>query len=88
MKKLLFVLSVILNIVLIAAVVVAHRSVKRTTFRTIADATAAEVRLQEHILTELDSGDAERVGKMKDLLKQNIENGKQAAVRWQSASQW
>ncbi|MBT3193655.1 MAG: hypothetical protein HN341_14000 [Verrucomicrobia bacterium] len=73
MKKLPFVLSVVLNVVLIVAIVVLHRTSKEVTFRVIADAAAAEAQLQQYVVAELDSGDAVRIENVRQMLKRNIE---------------
>jgi len=86
MKKLPLVLSLVLNVVLIAALVVLHNVSKKTAFTAVADAAAAEVRLQENILSELASGEAARIEKIKETLKNNIENGKKVEADFRSVA--
>ena len=88
MKKATLVLSIALNIILIVLVVVGIRYSRRTAFQTVADATAAEVRLREHFLKELESGDSRRIEAVKEMMRRNIKNGKQAAATWGSAAKW
>lgn len=88
MKKAVLVLSVVLNIILIVLIVGGIRYSRRTAFRTVADATTAEVRLQEHFLEELESGDSQRIDAVKGMMRKNIENGKKAAASWGSAARW
>ena len=57
MKRLPLILSLVLNVVLIVALVGLHRACRRMGFQAVADAAAAEVRLQEHMLAELESGE-------------------------------
>jgi hypothetical protein len=86
MKKLPLVLSIVLNLVLIAALVGLHVVSKKTAFGAAAEAAAAEARLQEHILAELDSGDPARIEKVKVTLKRNIENGKKVEGGFRSVA--
>ena len=88
MKKVPFVISIVLNIALIATLLFVTRSSRRTAFRAVADATTAEVRLQEHILSELNSGDDTRIEKIKETLKRNISNGKKATADWKRSVNW
>ena len=88
MKKAMIVLSIVLNIVLIVLIVGGIRYSRRTVFRTVAEATTAEVRLQEHFLKELESGDLKRIEVVKDMMRKNIENGKRASASWESAVKW
>jgi hypothetical protein len=86
MKNAPLIISVVLNVVLIICLVALHSVSKQTAFQAVADAAAAEVRLQEHILAELESGDTTRLDKVKGTLKRNIENGKKAAADWRNAA--
>jgi len=88
MKKAMLVVSVALNIILIVLIVGGIRYSRRTAFRTVADVTIAEVRLQEHFLKELESGDSQRIDAVKEIIRRNIENGKKVAADWTSASKW
>ena len=76
MKRLPLILSVVLNVVLIVALVGLPWACRRMGFQAVADAAAAEVRLQEHILAELESGEQARIDKVKEMLRQGIDNGK------------
>ena len=75
MTRLPLILSVVLNVVLIVALVGLHRACRRMGFQAVADAAAAEVRLQEHILAELESGEQARIDKVKEMLRRGIQNG-------------
>ena len=76
MKRLPLILSLVLNVVLIVALVGLYGASHRGGFRAVADAAAAEVRLQEHILAELESGEQARIDKVKEMLRRGIEIGK------------
>ena len=86
MKKLPLILSATLNVGLIVALIVLHSLSTKRAFQTVADFAAAEVRLQEHVLTELESGDAARIAKIQETLRRNIENGKKAESSWRKGS--
>ena len=86
MKKAPLAISIALNVVLVACLLMISSVSKRTAFQTLADATISEVRLQEHILTELSSGDDMRVAAIKEALARNIESGNKAAENWQRAA--
>ena len=88
MKKATLVVSVALNVILVVLIAGSIRYSRRTAFQTIADATTAEVRLQEHILKELDSNDSKRIEVVKDIMRRNIENGKKVAGTWSAAARW
>ena len=86
MKKAIFVISVVLNIALIVLVAGLVRTSRNTAFRTMSDVATSEVRLQEHFLSELESGDLKRIEAAKTTMRRNIENGKKASETWACAT--
>ena len=88
MKKLPFIISLVLNVVLIVALVTFHRIHRRVVFKTASNFTAAEVRLQEHILKELGSGEQDKIEHVKTMLRNNIENGRKVASDLREAATW
>jgi hypothetical protein len=85
MKKTALLISLLLNVILIAGIIWVRGSARATVHNALADATYAEVQLQEHILTELESADPERIAKVKAFLRRNISGGRETAARWRGA---
>ena len=81
MKRTVLVLSLGLNIVLIGLLIWSQIYARDLAFRTIAEATDAEVRLQTHVLTQLDA-DPPQLEEAKAFLKRNIEQGRDAVDLW------
>ena len=52
------------------------------------DVTDAEVRMQEHFLKELESGNSQRIEAVKEMMRRNIKNGKKAVAGLISAAKW
>ena len=86
MNKRVLVVSLILNIMFIVAILIGIRYHRKMAFRMVADFTMAEVRLQEHYLVELESGDQKRIESVKRMMNLNIKNGKKAAETWKCAA--
>ncbi|MHC4107657.1 MAG: hypothetical protein ACYSTY_06180 [Planctomycetota bacterium] len=85
MKKALFGLSLALNVLLVAALLWIRAEGRETAHGALADATAAEVRLQQYVLAELESGDPQRVEAVKSFLRRNIDAGDVLAADWRNA---
>ena len=77
--------SLITNVVLVAALIGVCRYSRNQNFTMLADVTEAEVKLQEHFLAEIESGEATRVEALKRMLRQNIQTGRLVAADWRAA---
>ena len=86
MKRRILIVSTALNIVLVGALLWVRTSARDTSFTMLADATDAEVRLQAHILAELESNDPTRIAAIKQTLRRNIESGHRSAADWRRAA--
>ena len=84
MKRTVLVLSLVLNIVLIGLLIWSQKYARDLAFRTMAEATDAEVRLQAHVLGQLEA-DPPQLDEAKAFLKRNIEQGKDAMDLWNAA---
>jgi hypothetical protein len=84
--KVIFTLSVILNIALVIGAVWARSYIRTKNFELAAMTAEAEGRFSEHILTELESGQPDRIEAVKKLLTESIENAQKAADIWRSAA--
>ena len=84
--KIMFVASVVLNVALIAGAVWARGFVRDKSFELAAINAEAEGRLARHVLTELESGEPDRVEAIKELLQNSIRNTEKAADMWRSAA--
>ena len=84
--KVIFTLSVILNIALVIGAVWARSYIRTKNFELAAMTADAEGRFSEHILTELESGQPDRIEAVKKLLTESIENAQKAADIWRSAA--
>ncbi|TAN37812.1 MAG: hypothetical protein EPN23_04675 [Verrucomicrobia bacterium] len=86
MKKVILAVSLALNAILATMIVVVHRVHRSAAFQSVSAMTIAEVGLQEHFIKELDSGDSRRIEAVKETMRRNIQNGKQAAATWAAAA--
>ena len=88
MKKLKIALAVSLlfNVGEICGFLAFKKYVTSTTFRLVAETTEAEVSLLRNILSDLDSGDPEKITALRKRLEFYIENGDRAASTWRHAS--
>jgi uncharacterized membrane protein len=84
--KIMFISSVVLNIALVIGVVWARSYIRTQMFELAARTAEAEGRLAEHILTEFESGEPERIEAVKKLLQNSIENSEKAADMWRQAA--
>lgn len=87
MKKLLFIMSLIANVLLITAVFSLRLHYHKMIFQALYDTTTSEVRLHEGILAELQSEDAYKIMTVKTMLEQNIREEKRSAEIWKTASE-
>jgi uncharacterized membrane protein len=85
MKRLLIISSLVLNVLLIGALAWWYVEARGRAFELVAEATEAEIRLQEHILTQLEAEPPE-IDAVKMLLRRNIENGTEISVAWRDAA--
>ncbi|MGB8227257.1 MAG: hypothetical protein WCE45_10410 [Sedimentisphaerales bacterium] len=87
MKKIPLIMSLIVNILLVAAVFGMRLHYHKAIFQTLYSITASDVRFHEGILAELQSEDEYKIMAVKTMLKQNIEKGKESAEIWKDASE-
>jgi hypothetical protein len=87
MKKIPFIVSLIVNILLIAAVFSLRLRYHRIIFQTLYNTTTSEIRFHEGILAELRSEDEFKVIAVKTMLEHNIQEGKKSAEIWKTASE-
>jgi uncharacterized membrane protein len=85
MKRTLIISSLVLNFLLIGGLAWSHLATRARVFELMAEATEAEVRLQEHILAQLEAEppELEQVVKM---LRRNIANGAESSTMWRDAA--
>jgi hypothetical protein len=77
--KIIFILSVVLNIALVIGAVWARSYIRKENFELAANIAEAEASFSEHILTELESGQPDRIEAVKKLLANGIENARKEA---------
>jgi hypothetical protein len=85
MKRTLIISSLVLNVVLIGVLGWWYVGARGRAFELVAEATEAEVRLQEHILAQLEAEPPEIEG-VKNLLRRNIESGESISEMWRDAA--
>ena len=85
MRRLLIISSVALNVVLAGLLVWSHVEARGRSFALLAEATEAEVRLQEHILAQLEAEPPE-IERVKTMLRRNIADGGQISTVWRDAA--
>jgi hypothetical protein len=84
--KIMFILSVVLNIALVIGAIWARSYIRTQSFELAAMTADAEGRLARHILTELESGEPDRIESLKKLLQNSVENTEKAAEMWRQAA--
>ena len=82
-----FILSVLLNVVLIVGILWARTYVRCTTFKLAAMNCDSQANFAEFVLDELESGDPARIQTLKKQLAGQVEQGRGEAKLWRSASQ-
>jgi len=85
--KIMFISSVVLNIALVTGTVWARSYIRTKNFELAAITAEAEGRLARHILTELESGEPDRIEAVKKFLQFSIENTKKAADMWRDVAE-
>lgn len=85
--KIMFIVSVALNVALIVGVFWARSYIRSRDFELAALTAEAEARSAKMTLAELDSDDPVRIEALKQRLKQNIEQGEKAADLWRVAGE-
>ncbi len=84
--RIIFISSLALNVILIAGFVLFKKSVNNDIYRISAANATSDVAMTKYVLQELESGDAERIGKLKQYLRDNIEVGRKEAEEYRSAA--
>ena len=87
MKKMPLILSLMVNVLLVAAVFSARLHYHKIIFQTLYNVTTAGVRFNESILAELRSDDTYKIESVKIMIEKNIREGKVAAEVWKSAAE-
>ena len=82
MKKAVFIISIVLNFILIVMIVVGISFCRKTTLQMIIRYNIEEAQLQEVFLKELDSNDPKRIEAIKDVMRRNVNNGKGFEKEW------
>jgi uncharacterized membrane protein len=85
MKRTLIISSLVLNVLLIGALAWSYLESRERAFELVAEATEAEVRLQEHILARLEAEPPEIEG-VRKMLRRNIANGAEISTVWRDAA--
>ncbi len=82
-----FILSVVLNVVLIVGILWARTYARHTAFELAALNCDSQANFAEFVLGELESGDPARIQTLKTHLAGQVEQGRGEANLWRSASQ-
>ena len=85
--KIMFISSVVLNIALVIGTIWARSYIRTQNFELAARIAEAEGSFTKHILTELESGETDRIEALKKLLQNSIENTEKAADIWRDAAE-
>ena len=85
--KIMFVSSVVLNIALVVGVIWARSYIGTQLAESAVMTAEAEGRIARHILTELESGEPDRIKELKKLLQSNIKTAEIAADMWRQAAE-
>ena len=84
-SKIIFIASLALNVILIIGFVLFKKSVNADIYRINALNAASDVATARFVLQELDSSDAERIRKLKQYLRDNIELSMKEAGEYRDA---
>jgi hypothetical protein len=87
MKKIPLIMSLIVNILLVAAVFAVRLHYHKMIFQALYNFTTSEVRFHEGVLAELQSEDEYKIKAVKAMLEQNIKQQKEFAEIWKAASE-
>ena len=85
MKTAILISSIALNLILAGLLMWSHLEARERAFSLVAEATEAEVRLQEHILAQLEA-EPPQTERVKELLRRNIESGAETSLLWRDAA--
>jgi hypothetical protein len=85
--KVVFIVSIILNVCLIIGFISFRRYVTYQSFKLAAMSSQAEVQVTKYILSELESDNPEKITALKEMLRKKIENGQKATQTWQQAAE-
>ncbi len=84
--RIIFISSLALNVILIAGFVFFKKSVNNDIYRISAANATSDVAMAKYVLQELESGDPERVGKLKQYLRDNLEVSRKEAEEYRKAA--
>jgi hypothetical protein len=87
MKKMPLIMSLMVNVLLVAAVFGVRLHYHKMIFQKLHNVTMSEVRFHEQILTRLQSKDEYEIEAVKTMLEKNIRDGKVVAAIWKSAAE-
>jgi hypothetical protein len=85
--RIIFISSLALNVILIVGFALFKKSVNVDIYRIGAANATSDVAAARYILQELESGDPERVMKLKQYLRDSIEVGRKEAEEYRSAAE-
>ncbi len=84
--RIIFISSLALNVILIAGFVLFKKSVNNDIYRISAANATSDVAMAKYVLQELESGDPERIGKLKRYLRDSLEVSRKEAEEYRSAA--
>ena len=84
--KIMFISSVVLNIALVIGAIWARSYIRTKSFELAAICAEAEGSIARHVLTELESGEPDRIEALKKQLQKNIEQAEEVADMWRNAA--
>ena len=84
--KIMLISSVVLNSAFVIGAIWARSYVRTQNFEMAALSAEAEGKVIRYVLTELESGDPNRIEALKDRLRKNSEQAKDVAAMWRKAA--
>lgn len=87
MRRVLFVLSLILNVVLVALLIWFYGYNKKKVSDMAMEFKEAQACRAKQILEDLESGSAEKIEAVKEKLRESVEKGKEAISDWRGSSE-
>jgi hypothetical protein len=85
-KKIVFVCSLLLNVLTIAGFLGFRHYVRTTMFQVAAMTAQAETHQLKNILSDIDSNDPARIAALKERLHKSLEQCQKSSVVWQNAA--
>ncbi len=85
--RIIFISSLVLNVILIIGFVFFKKSINTEIYRIGASKATSDVAAARYILRELESGDPNRITKVKRYLQDSIEVGRKEAEEYRSAAE-